>query len=44
MEDLRSFHGRRFKPKETTMKIDQNKKIMMGVALILYILYKMMGG
>jgi len=26
------------------MKIDQNKKIMMGVVLILYILYKMMGG
>lgn len=25
------------------MKIDQNKKIMMGVALILYVLYKMMG-
>jgi len=26
------------------MKIDQNKKIMMVVALVLYILYKMMGG
>jgi len=26
------------------MKIDQNKKIMMGVVLVLYILYKMMGG
>jgi len=26
------------------MKIDQNKKIMMGVVLVLYVLYKMMGG
>lgn len=28
----------------TSMKLDQNKKILMGVVLILYILYKMMGG
>ena len=27
-----------------TMKIDANKKIMMVVVLVLYILYKMMGG
>jgi len=26
------------------MKIDQNKKILMGVVLILYVLYKMMSG
>ena len=26
------------------MKLDQNKKILMGVVVILYILYKMMGG
>jgi len=26
------------------MKLDQNKKIMMIVVLILYLLYKMMGG
>ena len=26
------------------MKIDYNKKVLIGVALALYILYKMMGG
>jgi len=26
------------------MKLDANKKILIGVALVLYILYKMMGG
>ena len=26
------------------MKIDYNKKVLIGVALVLYILYKMMGG
>jgi len=26
------------------MKIDKNKKIMLVVALVLYLLYKMMGG
>jgi hypothetical protein len=31
-------------PEGATMKIDQNKKILMVVVLVLYILYKMMGG
>jgi len=26
------------------MKIDKNKKIMLVVALVIYLLYKMMGG
>ena len=30
--------------KETTMNIDYNKKVLLGVVLVLYILYKMMGG
>ena len=30
--------------KQATMKIDYNKKVLIGVALVLYIFYKMMGG
>ena len=30
--------------KEATMNIDYNKKVLLGVALALYIFYKMMGG
>ena len=30
--------------KETTMNINYNKKVLIGVALVLYIFYKMMGG
>ena len=30
--------------KETTMNINYNKKVLIGVALVLYIFYKMLGG
>ena len=30
--------------KETTMNINYSKKVLIGVALVLYIFYKMMGG
>ena len=30
--------------KETTMNINYNKKVLIGVALVLYIFYKMVGG
>ena len=30
--------------KGALMKIDYNKKVLIGVALVLYIFYKMMGG
>jgi hypothetical protein len=44
MESLPSLHAHRFKSRRHDVKIDQNKKIMMGVVLVLYVLYKMMGG
>ena len=39
-----SAYNKLSETKGGSMKIDQNKKILMGVVVILYVLYKMMGG